>query len=271
MITKEQVSEALNTVTKSIQDEGGEKVAKGSGSVPQDSDLNSGNGAAQDGDNDLKAPGDSMNEKYGNKRGKVAKEGDKGMKKSLPPEFQSELPSEVKAKVEVSTFLKSLVDHVGDNVDGLRDFVAKSDEASETRHEEINDRIDGLYKSMGHIGVVLKSLCEHVGIISQQPAHEPKSQGAAPAQHAVQKSYAERPSVDPAAQMEAAQPQAEQSGGAIYKSLSGKSPAEVRKSISAAMCELVRKGDLAETDVINFETFGHVSAEAHARLAGMLN
>jgi len=265
-VTKEDVTNALSSLgnVPAAGGEGTDVSKSGDGSptstpgVSTNGDLNSANGAATGGGDDgsLGAPGSDMSDKAG--KGKVKPEANKS---TPPPEFQQGLPSEVETKVEVSEFLKSLVDHTATQINGLRDFVVKSDAAFEARTEDILDSFAGLEKSMANIGVVLKAVCERIGIIENQPQMA-KSQTAEgqPAGQPVQRTF-EAPQGDTAAA-----PQ-----GAFYKSLEGKSPDEVRKSISNSMIELVKKGELEDTDVINFDTYNYVSAEADTKLRAMLN
>ena len=76
---------------------------------------------------------------------------------------------------------------------------------------------------------------------------------------------AERQFDDSAAQVIKSEPDAQ----GFYKSLTGKPPHEVKKSISLALCELVKKGELSDVDVINFESNNYISSEADAKLRAM--
>jgi len=257
-ITKDDVRKALATL------EG--PLAKGS------SDLNSANGAADGSDSsgkDLSAPGDDMNATHGNKK----KKGNGTMKSQgeTPEDFNKSLPPAVETKVEVSDFLKSLVDHNAGCMDKLRDAVVKSDLANEDRMDEISECIDGLQKSMGQVGVVLKAICERIGIVENQPANVAKSQTAtdAQAQQAapVAKSVtADRQFADPQGGSEANQSE----GDGMYKSLVGKPPQIQKAAIASAICDLVKKGEAQDVDVINFETYSFITPELNTRLRAVL-
>lgn len=223
-----------------------------SGSVPQN-DLNTSNGAA-DGGGSLDAPGDNMNGKYGNKKGSKGKMGNKSMEgeKSVPEDFEAGLNEEVQAKVDVSQFLRSLVDHTAESHDRLRDFVAKSDEAGDARFEELTEDIGKLTKSLSNVGIVLKAICERIGVIEEKP-QVAKSQTA----EAVETAARPFQKSDPTAE-NALPPQ--QSEG-LYKSLEGKPPHVVKKAIADKLCDLVMKGEAVDTDVINFETYNSLSPE----------
>lgn len=238
-----------------------ESVVKG-GEPKNAKDLNSANGAA-DGDEedgkDLSAPGKDMNATYGNK-----KEEGKGktMKSQTPESFYKSLPDQVTAKVEVSDFLKSLVNSISESSDRLSQSIVKSSEAAEARMDDVNDEIESIHKSLANVGIVLKSLCEAVGVISNQEAAAPKAATTATqSTEVVQKSF-----VDPNAGAEAENPK----GEAIYKSLDGKTK-EIQKSmISGGIWELVQKGEATDLDMIAFETNNTISPELDGKLRKIL-
>jgi hypothetical protein len=212
-----------------------------------------------------------MNDKHGNKAGTV------GTKKSdPPPEFNQGLPSEIETKIDVSEFLKSLVDHTATQVNGLREFVVKSDQAADARTDDIVDEIADVKKSLQNIGIVLKAVCERIGIVENKPATVAKSDTAAqgkPTERQFEntvKSGSEAP-VDGDGGDGGGTGHQNQNATGFYKSLAGKSPMEMKKCISTALCDLVKKGELAETEVINFETYSHISPEADVKLRSMLN
>lgn len=235
MITKDDVSKALAKLDLSAEEE----LAKG-----DQEDLEPENGAADEAGS-LKSEGENMNDKHDNKKGKG---------KIAEKSFHDDMPAEVEAKVEVSTFLKSLVDYTGSQIDDLRDALVKGDAAQDARFEDIMESVDGLQKSMGNIGIVLKAVCEKIGILESRPA-APKA--VTSVAQTVEKSFVG---------MEA---DASADDG-VYKSLSGKAPIEIRKSISDAMIDLVKKGEMSDTDLINFETFGYVTPEADKKLRTIL-
>jgi len=237
MITREDVSKALSKLDLSKEVD----VAKAG-------DLGPTEGAAEE-SGSLAAPGESMAHEAGEGKGKEAKEkDDKESKKS----FYDNLPAEVEAKVEVSTFLKSLVDHTAGQINGLRDFVVKSDKAQDARYEDLMDAVNGLAKSMGNVGIVLKAVCERIGVIENEPM-KPK---AVTQSAGIEKSFVAMP--------------ANEGDGMMYKSLANKSGVEVRKAISDAMIELVKADKMSDTDLINFETFGYVTPAADKLLRTIL-
>jgi len=256
MITKSDVQNALDSLESGLP---ADDVNKGDG-VPTDGDLNTSNGAA-DGGGSLKAPGDNMNDKYGNKKTK----GCAAKKSEVPADFNEELPLEVETKIDVSEFLKSLVDHTADQVNGLREFVVKSDQAMDARTDDIIDEIEDVKKSLGDVGVVLKAICQRIGIVENAPATVAKSQTTdAPITDA---KPAERTFED----ISKSGDDTNQNATGFYKSLQGKQPLDMKKAISDALCDLVKKGELSETEVINFETYSHISPEADVKLRSVLN
>jgi hypothetical protein len=240
MITREDVSKALS------------KLDLSKGDVAKAGDLGPTEGAAEE-NGSLGAPGESMAHEAGESKGKEAKEKKEGdddneSKKS----FYDNLPDEVEAKVEVSTFLKSIVDHTAGQINGLRDFVVKSDKAQDARYEDLMDAVNGLAKSMGNVGIVLKAVCERIGVIENEPM-KPK---AVTQSAGIEKSFVAMP--------------ANEGDGMMYKSLANKSGVEVRKAISDAMIELVKADKMSDTDLINFETFGYVTPAADKLLRTIL-
>jgi hypothetical protein len=182
-------------------------------------------------------------------------EGEDMEKKMKAKKSFSELPEEVQTKIEVSEFLKSLVDH---NVDGLKklaDFVAKSDNAQETRYNELSEVVEGLAKSQAKIGIVLKAMCEKLNIIENAPAVAPKSETVAKSQ------VGERTFNSGL--------EAEKGEEPVFKSLST-DPIMAKSQISNALCDLVMKGEATDMDVINFESAGFISPELVNKLKGKL-
>lgn len=256
-ITKDDVAKALGRLESGLN-KGGEPSDK--------EDLNSANGAADGGSGDgkdLSAPGSDMNDEYGNKK-KKGKDGAMKSQVETPEDFNKSLPPAVETKVEVSDFLKSLVDHNAGCMDSLRDSVVKSDMAAEDRMEEVMEAIEGIQKSQGNIGVVLKAICERIGVIENQPAVAKSTRATdAAAGQPVAKSF-----VDPAAGAEA--PVAPEAGQGMFKSLVGKAPQIQKAAIAESICELVKKGEAADTDVINFETYSYITPELDLKLRSVL-
>jgi Sec-independent protein translocase protein TatA len=288
-ISKKDVRKALGALEAVSPD-----IAKGGAK------LNSAEGAAQEGGGDgkLRAPGKSMTKVVGGaKKSLVVKaeppkedDGDEeeeeeeededddkdsdgggddkapppapAIAKSVPPAFRESMPAEIQTKVDVSNFLRSLVDHTAVTVDGLRDALMKSDMANENRIDAVVDAVEGIQKSMGNIGVVLTAICERIGVIENQPAAPARSvvkSGAAPVAggKATERTF------------EGGEPAAD--GGGFYKSLVGK-PAHIAKAmVSEAICDLVKKGQAADLDVINFESTGFVPPELAVKLNSALN
>lgn len=280
-VTKEHVEKALEALDGSL-----ENVVKGESGVGE---MGDGQGAATK-PGDLKTPGEDMNKKAGVTAGATKKseapvaksddedaddegddEGDEGdgsekpapfQKKSMPADFFDGVPSEVTTKVDVSRFLRSLVDHTADSMDTLRDYVVKSDLANESRVEQVEQSLKAIQKSLGNVGIVLKAVCEKLGVIEAQPARMAKSQSAAGATAPVQVAQRDGTNHDPALQSE--------DQGGMFKSLAGKSPHVAKAMVSEAICDLVKKGEAKDTDVINFETYGVVPPALEPKLRSVL-
>lgn len=261
MITREDVAQALEAIDTGVM-KGGEPSSK--------EDLNSANGAADGsaGDGkDLSAPGSDMNATYGNTK-KKGKDGAMKSQVETPEDFNKSLPPAVETKVEVSDFLKSLVDHNAGCMDKLRDCVLKSEMAAEDRMEEVMEAVEEMQKSLGNVGIVLKAICERIGIVENAPANVAKSQTSADQSQPVAKSVTttDRQFADPNGGSEAGQADE----GGMFKSLVGK-PASIQKSsIAVAIMDLVKKGEAADTDVINFETYNYITPELDSKLRSVL-
>ena len=288
-VTKEHVEKALGALDESL-----DNVVKGE----KDGELGDGQGAATK-EGSLKTPGEDMNKKAGVTAGKakteksvtpVAKsddndaddaEGDedeveskeqdkeKGKKpafmskKSMPADFFDDAPSEVTTKIDVSRFLRSLVDHTADSMDTLRDYVVKSDLANENRVEQVEQSLNQIQKSLGNVGIVLKAVCEKLGVIEAQPARIAKSAVAAASVTTAQVAPRDMTNHDAALQ------EGKDEGG-MFKSLVGRPPHVAKAMVSDALCDLVRKGEAKDTDVINFETYGVVPPQLETKLRTVL-
>lgn len=172
--------------------------------------------------------------------------------------FADDMPEEVQTKIDVSEFLKSLVNHTAESVDALREYVAKSDIAHESRYGELADAVEEIQKSQAKIGVVLKAVCERIGIIEKSPARAPK------AETEISKSQvAERQFDNPRAEGSEEQPK-------LFKSLS-RDPRVAKSQVSEALCDLVRKGEATDLDVIGFESGGYIKPELVTKLQETLN
>lgn len=247
MITKDDVIKALSSLETHLD----------SDDIEKGEDLNTSNGAADE-SGDLKVEAENMNDKHGNK--KSSKGATMDYEKSIPDDFSNGLPGEIETKVDVSNFLKSLVDHTADSHDSLRDFVVKSDMANEARYEEMEERFEEVQKSLANVGLVLKAMCERMGMIENQPAVS-KSVSQDRAGGAVDRTF-QKSDLD----QENPLNQAEDDSKVLYKSLAGRPAHVVKSMISDKLCDLVRKGEAQDVDVINFETYNHISPELDEKL-----
>lgn len=171
--------------------------------------------------------------------------------------FAEDMPEEIETKIDVSEFLKSLVDHTGKSIHALTQYVAKSDASHDARYQELVDVVEDVQKSQAKIGVVLKAICQQIGVISAAPAKSAKAdtmaKSAAPTQERRMSSGME----------------SEQSEK-VFKSLS-ENPAVAKSQISNALCDLVRKGEAQDLDVIGFESNNYIRPELVSKLKTALN
>lgn len=241
-IKKEDVSKALDNLETMAKND---DVNKGDqGSNPP---LNS-------------AEGDDLGEKRGEPLSNEAKK--KNKKDSDKEEnvakksFTEALPEAVEEHIDVSDFLKSLVDYTGERMDELSTHIAKSELEQTEARDEVVERFDRIEKSQMAIGVVLKSVCEKLGIIENSPAHAGK------ADTNVSKSEVNERNFDGEGQ--------EGNGEAMFKSLS-KNPAEAKSQVTDSLCDLVKSGDAMDLDVINFESNGYIRPELIGKLKEKLD
>lgn len=171
--------------------------------------------------------------------------------------FADEMPEEIETKIDVSEFLKSLVDHTGKSINALTQYVAKSDAAHDARYSEVLDIVEDVQKSQAKIGVVLKAICQQIGIVSAAPAQVAKSE-------VVAKSQAAAPAREFSSGLEGERDEK------VFKSLS-ENPAVAKSQISNALCDLVRKGEAQDMDVIGFETNNYIRPELVSKLKTVLN
>jgi len=186
-------------------------------------------------------------------------EEEEDMEKTAKKSFANELPEEIQTKIDVSEFLKSLVNHTAESVDSLREYVAKSDIAHENRYSDVVEAIEEVQKSQAKIGVVLKAVCERIGIIEKSPAREAKAET-----NLAKSEVAERPFENPRAEGDA------KNDKGIFKSLS-QNPREARAQVSNALCDLVKSGSATDLDVIGFESGGYIRPELVTKLQETLN
>jgi len=277
MITKDSVAKALGALEAASPD-----LAKADGG------LGGAEGAATGGgDGSLKAPGEAMSGAAKKAKKSLAKgEFGDGDDKAPPfkkkgkddddgddddddddsmKSFAGDMPQEIKTKIDVSSFLRSLVDHNAATIESMRRAIVKSTAAQADRVEVLLDAVEGLQKSQANIGIVLRAMCERIGVIENQPGVAKSVQAAAAAPVAKSQSAA------PVAREFVGGDDGQGQDQAVYKSLTGKAPHIQKAMISEALCQLVMKGEAKDTDVINFETYGHVPGELDAKLRTVLN
>jgi hypothetical protein len=166
--------------------------------------------------------------------------------------FSDEMPEEIETKIDVSNFLKSLVDHTGNTIDALREYVAKSDIAQGARYEELEMAVSDIQKSQAKIGIVLKAICQQIGVIKAQPAHTGKAQTVVKSEAQTERKFSSGL-------------EGEADEGKLFKSLS-ETPSIAKSQISNAICELVKKGEATDMDVIGFESGNYIRPELVTKL-----
>jgi hypothetical protein len=245
-IKKEEVAKALGELEDALDVE---KASDGDLDQPEGSDLNAGHAGNKMSD----AAGESKKAK----KSASDDEEEDDMEKETTKSFAEDLSEEVQTQIDVSDFLRSLVDSTGEAIDSLGERLAKSEGARNEQYEGLTEAVDGIQESQAKIGIVLKAICERIGVIEAAPAYEPKAEtdvvkSTEPAERSFENGLDE--------------------GGEepMFKSLS-KNPLIAKSQMSTAICDLVKKGDAKDMDVINFETSGHIRPEVLTGLKTILN
>jgi hypothetical protein len=187
---------------------------------------------------------------------KEEKEEEKKSYKKAKKSFSEDLPEEVQTKIDVSEFLKSLVDHTSEAVDGLAKELSSTNEITKGRLETLENGIAEIQESQAKVGIVLKAICERIGVVSKAPARTEKSETVA-------KSDAAPADREFSSGLEETQEK-------VFKSLSD-NPIVAKAQISDALCELVKSGDATDLDVIGFESQSYIRPELVTKLKEKLN
>lgn len=196
-----------------------------------------------------------MNKGEDKKKKKDSDDGDMDMEYKS---FSEELPDEIQTKVDVSEFLKSLVDHTGEVIDSLNDSIQKSDANTKSSYDELKGAVGEIQKSQAKIGFVLKAICERIGVIENAPATSPKADTVVKSGQVAERQFA------------APESNGTETQEPMFKSLNS-NPAIAKSQISNAICELVRKGEAKDLDVVEFESSHYLSPELATKLKTVLN
>lgn len=203
------------------------KAKKMKKSEPSESDL----GDEQDGMSKDHDEGEQvMGRKEGNKKGS----GDAAKSEAADDEegFADKLTKSegIQKTLEVSDFLKSLVDTTASAIDEQNEIIKSLVEG----REEGDAKLDLIVKSQGAIGVILKSITHRLGIIENSPARAAKS--------VLQKSDVQE----------------------RFSEAEGK---EIKKSqVLSTLFDLVKSGDAQDIDVIRYEQSNFLRPEVAAKV-----
>lgn len=178
---------------------------------------------------------------------------EKGMKKS----FNEDMPEEIETKIDVSEFLKSLVKHTGETIDSLTEYVVKSDKRQEGRYEGLVDQVNEIQKSQAKIGLVLKAICEQIGVVKSAPARSAKTETVAKSAAVAERKFDSGLEDDKGEEK-------------MFKSLS-EDPRIAKSQMSETLCDLVKSGHATDMDVITFESNGFIRPELVGKLKEKLN
>ena len=249
-IKKEEIAKALGELEDALDVK---KASDGDLDQPEGSDLNAGHA-----DNKMSdAAGDKSKKAKKSDDGDEDDEKEDDMKKETTKSFADGLSEEVQTQIDVSDFLRSLVDSTGEAIDGLGERLVKSEDARIEQYEDLTEAVGGIQESQAKIGIVLKAICERIGVIEAAPANEPRAET-----DVVKSTEPAERSFENGLDDDGEEP--------MFKSLS-KNPLIAKSQVSSAICDLVRKGEAKDMDVINFETSGHIGPEVLNGLKTILN
>lgn len=248
-ITREQVEQALDILGDVAKGETGEGKSSAMGEdSPEGADL--GNPAKE------KMSSAAKSEKPELKKGKGGfppaedkeeKDEDEEEDEMKEKSFRGDMPESIQEKIDVSDFLKSLVDHTGDTIESLK----KSVDAS---NKDLTKSIEGIIETQSKMGIVLKAICERIGVIGDAPARPAK------AETVVKSNVADRNFATAAST---------EGGEKMFKSLSD-NPNIAKSQISGAMFEMLKKGEIKDLDIIGFESEGYIRPEIFSKLKNVL-
>lgn len=177
--------------------------------------------------------------------------------KAVKKSFTEDMPEEIETKIDVSEFLKSLVKHTGETIDSLTEYVVKSDKHHSGRYGELVGQVNEIQKSQAKIGLVLKAICEQIGVVKSAPARSTKSETVAKSAPIAERKF------DSGLENEAPEEK-------MFKSLS-EDPRIAKSQMSETLCDLVKSGHATDMDVITFESNGFIRPELVGKLKEKLN
>lgn len=265
-VTPEMVEKALASLDANLGEEIVSKASENDLDQPEGADL--GNPAKEKMSDEAKAAKAKADVEEGIKKGKEEKEpaseeeSEEGegegedMALSKKAVKKSELPEEIQTKIDVSEFLKSLVEHTTESIDELANSVLKSEEATYAKFEELSKSVAEVVKSQAKIGLVLKALCEQAGILASAPKRVAKSETTVAKSAVAERSFAQEP-------VEAGEEK-------MFKSLSD-NPMMAKSQITEALIDLVKSNKCTDMDLINFESTSYLRPEIVEQLKVKLN
>jgi len=255
MITKDQVVKALDSLEANLDDEAVTKASEDDLDQPEGADL--GNPAKEKMSG--KAPAPSSSPKPVKKaEAEEAEESDEDEAEESTKSFAEAAPEEIQTKIDVSEFLKSLVDHTGSVIDQLRAAVVKSEANHESRYSGVVETLNEVQQSQAKIGIVLKAVCQKIGIIEASPARPAKAETVAKSTAAT-------------AEREFSSGLGNEGGEEKFAKSLSDNPVVAKSQIANALCDMVRKGEATDLDVIGFESGGFIRPELTAKLKQSLS
>lgn len=177
-------------------------------------------------------------------------------KKHMGKSFADGTSEEIQGQIDVSDFLKSFYDGMGDYIDKLRDSVENLTVKSQERMGDVEEMVADVQHAQANIGIVLKAICERMRIIEDQPAHEPRADTVAKADG----QYAER----------GFQNNDQEGGEKVTLPGLSENPLIAKAQVTEILSDMVMKGEAKDLDVISYETGGFISPEMAPKVMNRL-
>lgn len=181
-----------------------------------------------------------------------------GMNKmKMDKSFSETADDEIEGKIEVSDFLRSLHNGIGEHLDAMKDAVNHNADMYKSDVENMRGQLADVQESQANLGIVLKAICERMRIVEDGPARGPKADTVSKGS-VVERDFATNEELN----------QAEE--GMVLKGLSPNRHT-ARSQISAVLADMVIKGEAKDLDLIGFESDGFIPPELQPILQSKFN
>lgn len=266
MIKQETIEKAFEFLENKLEDlEAIDKASENDLDQPEGADMGWGQNANPKMSSEANDDGGSNSEdEAGERKGKSSKKKSATKSETGGEDDMNELKNkslnadeEVQGKIEVSDFLKSFHDSMGDYLDAVKDATIKSIESNESRFGDLEEMVADTQQSLAKVGIVLKAICQQMRIIEDQPAREPKADTINKADgQFVERQFEENTTIS----------------GEQKNQFPGlhENPIIAKSQVTQILTDMVMKGEAADLDLIGFETGSYISPEVAPKLHAAL-